>query len=53
MGGRKYTVGRKITDIAFANDTSVSRNHAEIEVDHPRANLVSLQMFEYSFYAEV
>lgn len=53
IGGRKYTVGRKLADIALANDTSVSRNHAEIEVDHPRANLVSLQTFHVFFSLRV
>ncbi|CAG7645023.1 unnamed protein product [Allacma fusca] len=37
--GKKYTVGRRAGDLAFPEDQSISRNHAEIEVDFPRANV--------------
>lgn len=39
---QKYVVGRKQGDITFPEDQSVSRIHAELIVEHPSGNIVSL-----------
>jgi len=39
--GRVYTVGRRGSDLSFEDDTSISRKQAEIQVEHPLANVVS------------